>query len=480
MGETVPRHSERPAKGDSKLTGPESNGAGLGLATMESAIPPGRAARRRLPRSSHAVVPNWAERRDPVAILKEAEAGRKTELLPIRYDRMSLNAFTFYRGAASIMAADLGQEPHSDLWVQACGDAHLLNFGVFATPERRMVFDINDFDETLRAPFEWDVKRLAASIAVAGRYRQFNQATTDGALRGMLRAYRTRMASFAAMRLIDVWYSRIGADSVDEVTRNVALDALARRRLAAGLTKARSKDHLRAFAKLTEIVDNRRRIREDPPLLYRVEGDIALLQPAWESYLDTLHPDTRELLERYTMVDFAGKVVGVGSVGTRCWIGLLESDRPGDALFLQVKQAGAAVFEAYLGESEITHHGQRVVHGQQKLQSTSDMFLGWTRGPVEGIDYYVRQLWDAKGAIDLDRTRPLGFLAYADLCGQALARAHARTGEATEISAYLGGGTTFDRALVKFAYAYADQNELDHALLVNAIANGRISKPLPD
>jgi len=434
----------------------------------------GRTARKSLPRSAHARPASTSPARaDPVDLLRAAELHRVPELVPIRYGRMAASAFAFLRGSAVVMAADLATQPDSGIRVQACGDAHLLNFGVFATPERHLVFDINDFDETLSGPFEWDVKRLAASIAVAGRHRGFKASTTDAALSAALASYRECMARYAEMRAIDVWYARIDADSVEELTRTADLKAHGRRQLKKGLAQARGRTSLRAFAKLTEVVDGRRRIREDPPLLFRVDADEKLLHDMWAGYRETIPTHVQALLDRYERVDFAVKVVGVGSVGTRCWIVLLEAG-PDDPLILQVKQAEASVLEPYAGHSRLRNHGHRVIDGQRRLQAAGDMFLGWTRDPAGQVDYYVRQLWDGKGSVDIDQMVPAGFKSYASLCGQALARGHARTGDPAEISGYLGSGDGFDRAIAKFADAYADQTQRDHARLVEEIAAGRV------
>jgi uncharacterized protein (DUF2252 family) len=438
----------------------------------------GRAARKRLPRSANARGADPAARQDPIEILRAAEPVRLPDLLPIRYGRMAASPFAFLRGSAAVMAADLAAHPDSGIRVQACGDAHLLNLGLFATPERRLVFDINDFDETLPAPFEWDVKRLAASIVVAGRHREFGAAVIDEALSAMLASYRGCVTGYASMRVIDVWYARIDADNAEELTRTVNLKAAGRRATEKGLAQARRRGSLRAFAKLTEVVDGHRRIREDPPLLFRVDADEQVLRAVWQGYRQTIPTQVKSLLDRYELVDFAGKVVGVGSVGTRCWIILLESARADDPLILQVKQANASVLEPYAGHSRQHNHGRRVVEGQRLLQAAGDPFLGWTRDPAEGVDYYVRQLWDGKGSVDIDRMRPNGFTAYADLCGQALARAHARTGDPAEISGYLGSGDGFDRAIGEFAQCYADQTQRDHGKLLDAIAAGRVKADL--
>jgi len=462
------------------------NGAAHGAGERPS--PDERAARGRdlraeVPRSAHAA---WAPgARDPVAILEEQARSRLPDLVPIRYGRMLAGPFAFYRGAAAIMAADLAGEPRTGLRVQLCGDAHLSNLGAFAAPDRRMVFSINDFDETLPGPFEWDVKRLVASFAVAGRERGFSDAEREAINLTVARAYREAMAGFARMRHLDLWYVRLDVDEIAARWEPIA-DAAQRRKFRRTVAKAQAKDSLRAFAKLTEVVDGERRIRGDPPLIVPIEeifGNRISRSPEdlVRAYGATLPLDRRMLLERYHYAHAARKVVGVGSVGTRAWIILLLGRDGDDPLFLQAKEAEASVLEPHLGASGFSHHGQRVVEGQRLTQAAADVLLGWVRteGP-DGIerDFYVRQLWDAKGSATVETMVPKGMTSYAVICGWSLARAHARSGDAMAIAGYLGSGAAFDRALAAFAEAYADQNERDHRALADAVAAGRLEAEL--
>ncbi len=444
----------------------------------------GRAARSRAPRSSHGEWAPSSGRDDPVAILEGQSKSRVPELVPIRYARMVVSPFTFYRGAAAVMAADLSVTATSGLRVQACGDAHLSNLGVFAAPDRRLVFDLNDFDETLPGPWEWDLKRLAASFEIAGRENGFKRARREDVLRVLGRGYREAMRGFAARRNIDVWYARLDEDAIRGQLRNAG-QKLARK-AERGAAKARAKDSLRALGKLTERVDGDLRIVSRPPLVVPIEEllpeddkiDVeGMLRGVLESYAGTLKGDRRRLLERYTLRHVAHKVVGVGSVGTRAWILLLTGRDDEDPLFLQAKEAQASVLEPYAGASEFDNHGRRVVEGQWLMQAAGDSFLGWCR--VRGIDdverdFYVRQLWDGKGSTDIEAMPPSAMEVYARLCAWTLARAHARSGDAIAIGAYLGGGKRFDRALAEFARLYADQNERDHAALREAIDSGRL------
>ena len=448
----------------------------------------GRAARADTPRTSHAEV-DGAPARDPVAILDEVSPQRVPELVPIRWGRMLVSPFTFYRGAAALMAHDLAPTPRAGLDAQLCGDAHLSNFGGFASPERTFVFDLNDFDETLRGPFEWDVKRLAASFEIAGRNRDFTADQRRIAVLGVVRAYREAMRGFAEMRNLDVWYARLDFDTIEvELQRNH--DEKQAKAVARAAEKARTKDSMRAFAKLTHIVDGEPRIVSNPPLIVPVAEladaeDVATLQDSvrdiLRTYRRTLQGDRQHLLESYRYVDMARKVVGVGSVGTRCWIVLMLGRDGADPLFLQVKEATPSVLESTLGRSHFANHGQRVVDGQRLMQATSDIFLGWIRVKrgLDGVarDFYVRQLWDWKTSVDLEAILPRGLELYSKVCGWTLARAHARSGDRIAIAAYLGKSDAFDRALADFATTYADLNERDHAALVRAAADGRI-KPL--
>lgn len=442
-------------------------------------IAPGKTVRAEVPRSAHATMP--PADRDPVAILEEQARTRVPELVPIRYERMLVSPFAFFRGAAAIMARDLAELPHTRLQAQLCGDAHLSNFGMFAAPDRRLVFSVNDFDETLPGPFEWDLKRLAASFSVACREQGIEAEPIN---RRVARAYREAIRTFAGMRTLDVWYAR--AD-VEELARRWGPTAARkqRKRFERDVAKARGKDSLRAFARLTEVVDGRPRIAADPPLIVPVEelaGTDDLeegIRSILRSYRRTLPRDRRGLLERFRYAHAARKVVGVGSVGTRAWIVLLLGAGDHDPLFLQFKEAQASVLEPFLGAGEFRNHGQRVVEGQRLMQSASDILLGWLR--VSGFDgedrdFYIRQLWDQKGSVVIETLDAGAMDAYGRLCGWTLAHAHARSGDAAAIAAYLGSSGKFDRALAAFADAYADQNERDYAALQAAVASGRVAQ----
>ena len=421
-------------------------------------------------------------------LLEEQSATRVPELVPVRYGRMLVSPFTFFRGAAYPMAADLAREPRTDLHVQLCGDAHLSNFGGFASPDRRLVFGVNDFDETLPGPFEWDVKRLVASFAVAGRDRGFDSKQRRSINTAVARAYREAMRSYADMGNMDVWYAHV---DVEEFAELAARQATAKqvKRFEKNVAKARSKDSVRAFGKLTETVDGEPRIASDPPLIVPIEDVVprpnaprrglpARRHPLVQAHVDR---DRRRLLERYRYVHAAHKVVGVGSVGTRAWIMLLLGRDQSDPLFLQFKQAEASVLEPFLGKSTHSSHGQRVVEGQRMMQATSDILLGWIRTEsFDGVerDFYVRQLWDAKGSALVEVMNAAAMTVYADLCGRTLARAHARSGDVIAIASYLGRGSSFDRAMASFAETYADQNERDYTAMMDAVASGRIeAKP---
>ncbi len=432
----------------------------------------GRGARARLPRSAHAEWAAGPERADPVTLLRAQEATRVPDLVPLRHERMLESPFTFYRAAAVIMAADLSTLPNSGLRVQACGDAHLSNFGGFAAPDRTMVFDMNDFDETLPGPFEWDVKRLAASFEIAARSREFSSKTARAVVRRVARSYREAMAQFATMTNLDVWYSRLDAQGVlDRWSSDARPEDV--KRFERTAAKAQRKDSLKALSRLTQVVDGAHRIASDPPTLVPLAdlaGDIdpellqSWLHERYRDYRRTLQPDRQHLLEGYRLVDFARKVVGVGSVGTRCWIALLLGKDNADPLFLQVKEAEASVLEPYAGKSRFNNHGRRVVEGQRLLQAAGDTLLGWTRAEgVDGVerDFYLRQLWDWKVSPALEVMSPEALKIYAQLCGSTLARGHARSGDRVAIAAYLGTGEVFERAIADFAVAYADQNERD-------------------
>jgi uncharacterized protein (DUF2252 family) len=449
----------------------------------------GRTARKALPRSAHATFPATADRADPVALLEEQATSRVPELVPIRYGRMLVSPFTFYRGAAKIMAADLAAGPSSGLTAQLCGDAHLLNFGMFGSPERRLVFDLNDFDETLPGPFEWDVKRLAASIEIAGRDRGLTDRERTATVVAAVAAYRESMAGFAAMKHLEVWYAHLDVETtLAEMQQQLTPDT--QRRAQKSLAAARAKDSMRAFNRLTEVVDGRRRIISDPPIVvpavdllgHERGGQLQQeLAGVLAGYRRTLSEDRRRLLDGYRMVDLARKVVGVGSVGTRSWIILLLGRDDDDPLFLQAKEAQASVLEGYAGVSAHDNAGQRVVVGQRVMQAASDIFLGWERIPADRSsdgrvrDYYVRQLADMKGSARVDRMDAATLEQYGRLCGWTLARAHARSGDRIAIAGYLGSGGAFDSAIAEFARACADQNERDHAALARAATEGRVA-----
>jgi uncharacterized protein (DUF2252 family) len=445
----------------------------------------GKAAREESPRSRHAEWEAWTERPDPVALLEEQAASRVPELVPIRYGRMAASPFAFFRGAAYVMASDLAGTPRSGIRVQLCGDAHLSNFGGFASPERELVFDVNDFDETLPGPWEWDVKRLGASIAVAGRERGFTAKQRRDAVGATVREYREAMHRFAGMHNLDTWYSRLDATTILRRFEQEA-SALQIKTFRKTAAKGRSKDNARAFSRLAHSVDGEPQIVSDPPLLMRIEdllpteqaGELQLrIHELLRTYRASLQGDRRRLLERYRFVDLARKVVGVGSVGTRAWVVLMLGRDNEDPLFLQCKEAQPSVLEPFLGKSEFAHHGRRVVEGQRMMQASSDILLGWLRATgIDGKtrDFYVRQLWDWKTSADVEAMAPPGMAIYGRMCGWTLARAHARSGDCIAISSYLGNSDTFDRAIERFAETYADQNELDHRALLQAVASGRV------
>jgi len=435
----------------------------------------GRARRAVVPRSSHAGWVAPPDRPDPVTLLEARHRTRLSDLVPIRVGRMLVSPFTFLRGAAEVMANDLGATPTTGFRVQACGDAHLLNFGVFATPERHLVFDVNDFDETLPGPWEWDVKRLAASIEVAARGVTSDPAPSGEAVQRMVWAYRRRMAQLAAMSPLDVWYQRIDVDAVLAIARRDKTSPV--RAVERVMAQARHHTSLAALPKLTELVDGRRRIIDNPPLILHAQHEIDVPRDVIEAYVDSMSPERRVLIERYKVVDTARKVVGVGSVGTRCHVVLMMDPDDGAPLFLQVKEAERSVLAPYAGPSAYEHEGERVVTGQRLMQAASDVFLGWATGPF-GHHYYVRQLRDMKGSVAIDLLTPDELVRYSALCGVTLARAHARSGDAAAIAGYLGAGEQFDRAIVAFAHAYADQTIDDHAALQQAVTDGRVEAVL--
>jgi uncharacterized protein (DUF2252 family) len=448
----------------------------------------GKAARAEVPRSSHAAFSPAPRRTDPIKLLQRQAKTRVRELVPIRYGRMLVSPFTFYRGAALIMASDLAPTPRSGLMVQCCGDAHLSNFGVFASPERRLVFDINDFDETLPGPWEWDVKRLAVSMLIAAQSNGFPVKDQDQVVLDTVAEYRGAMARFAAMNNLEVWYAHLDIEATVAELRSQFAAKVAKRTEKA-LAKARTRDSMSAFSKLTHAVDGQARILADPPLIVPIE-DLAQglerdemfdgLHELLRSYRGTLQRDRRVLLEEFQMVDIARKVVGVGSVGTRAWIVLLLGRDGQDPLFLQMKEAQASVLEEFLGPSEFSNHGERVVTGQHLMQAQSDIFLGWLHvEPGQGLDdeerdFYGRQLRDWKGSAEVEQMAPKGMATYGRLCGWTLARAHARSGDRIAIASYLGNASRFDRAIVEFSHAYAEQNERDYQALVQAVDSGKI------
>ena len=442
----------------------------------------GKAARAEVPRNVHGEWLAPPGRRDPVEMLEEQAASRVPELVPVRYGRMGVSPFTFYRGAAYLMAADLERSPRTGLEVQLCGDAHLSNFGAFGAPDRRIVFDVNDFDETLPGPFEWDLKRLVASFAVAGRDLGFPREQRRGVNLAVTRAYRKAIRSLASLKTFDLWYSRVDAEALVGQFQSKA-SAKRRKLMEKNLAKTRAKDSLRAFSKLTTIVDGEPRIAGDPPLIVPIEDladgrDVeAFARGVIRGYRRTLQGDRKHLLERFRYVHAARKVVGVGSVGTRAWIILMLGRDEEDPLFLQLKQAEASVLEPFLGKSQYANHGQRVVEGQRLMQAASDIMLGWDRitGPG-GVkwDFYMRQLWDNKGSVIIEGMKPRELAAYAEICGHTLARAHARSGDSVTIGAYLGSGDAMDQSLADFAELYADQNELDYAALEAAVKTGNV------
>jgi uncharacterized protein (DUF2252 family) len=455
--------------------------------TVEERTARGKAARAEIPRSSHGVFKASSDRADPIELLEHQATSRVPELVPIRYGRMLVSPFTFYRGAAKIMAHDLAATPRSGLTVQCCGDAHLSNFGVFASPERRLVFDINDFDETLPGPWEWDVKRLVTSMLIAARDNGYRDADQERIALDTVAQYRTAMTEFAAMDNLAVWYAHIDVEALLQ-ERAGELAATQVKNVERQLAKARTRDSLSVSSKLTHEVDGEIRIIDASPLVVPLDvlapgADRAemfeQLRLLMRRYRESLEYDRSTLLEQFNLTDFARKVVGVGSVGTRAWIALLLGRTPDDPLFLQMKEAEASVLEDALGPSGFDNHGQRVVVGQRLMQATSDIFLGWIHVDAgfdgQPRDFYGRQLKDWKGSAEIDQMAPNGMAAYGKLCGWTLARAHARTGDRIAIAAYLGRKDAFDKALLSFADAYAAQNESDYKALVAAVKSGKIA-----
>lgn len=470
----------------------------------------GLAAQERVPPSSHAKWSPATDRPDPIALIEEQNATREPDLVPVRFGRMMVSPFTFYRGAAKIMAADLARTPTAGLAAHLCGDAHLSNFGVYGSPERRLVFDLNDFDETLPGPFEFDVKRMAASFTIAARNNGFAKADVAAATLESVEAYRQAMAEFAKMNTMDIWYAHLDDDDIMAMVRT-AVESLekdgrarkagkgarksgkddakaakvAEKRVAKLARGARTRDSLQALSKLGELVDGRYRIVSQPPLVVPAR-ELAVtygmseeqvdtgLNGLFRAYRSTLQDDRRKLLERFQVVDVARKVVGVGSVGTRAFIVLLQGRDSADPLFLQVKEATSSVLEAYLPKSRYRQHGQRVVAGQRMMQAASDIYLGWTKGIDDNRHYYWRQLRDMKGSVVVEATSPPGLKLYARICGWTLARAHARSGDPIAIASYLGDSDAFDRSILDFAKRYANQNDKDYEQFVAAISSGRL------
>jgi uncharacterized protein (DUF2252 family) len=435
----------------------------------------GRDQRNDVRRRDHADWVTPTDRRAPLDILAESNATREPDLVPIRYGRMVASAFAYFRGAPAVMAADLARTPTTDVRPQICGDAHLSNFGVFGTPERSMIFDLNDFDETLPGPFEWDLKRLVASVVVAARAYEFGNDVGRDAAREVVRAYALRIEQLATLPTLDIWYSRTEYLDVLSWTKGAQL----RRRLEKDFAKARRRDSMQAVEKLTRVVDGRPVIVDDPPLIVHMPSvaDEATVHHFWREYQQTLRGDRRHLSDQYEIVDVARKVVGVGSVGTRCYVALLAGRGTDDVLMLQVKEAQASVLEPYLGQSEFEHHGERVVTGQRLMQAASDIFLGWVTSRL-GNDFFVRQLRDMKFSADVATLPGTGFFQYAALCGATLARAHANTCDPAFIGGYVGRGDVLAEALVEFADAYATQTERDHAELVAAVRDGAVDAVL--
>jgi uncharacterized protein (DUF2252 family) len=448
----------------------------------------GRAIRTEVPRRSHADFEPAADRPDPVDLLKQQSAGRLLDLVPIRYGRMLASPFSYYRGAALPMAWDLSTTPVTGLAVQSCGDAHLSNFGVFGSAERRLVFDINDFDETLPGPWEWDVKRLAASLEIAGRENGFTKRQRTRIVQATAERYRMAMHMFAGQSNLDVWYASANIEDLRTQFNN-RLTTRQRHKMDKGISKARTRDSMQALDKLTRVVDGQPKIVADPPLVIPLasllpddadrSGVEAQLIHLIDRYKRTLSGDRRYLLDQYEyeLADIARKVVGVGSVGTRCWITLMLGRDGSDPLFLQMKEAGTSVLSRFVGAGKFDNQGQRVVEGQRLMQATSDIFLGWQRMQgLDGVsrDFYIRQLRDWKFSMDTETMPPNGMSDYGEVCGWTLARAHARSGDRIAISAYLGNSRAFDQAIAEFAAVYADQNERDYADLDEAAKSGRI------
>ena len=451
--------------------------------TPEERTAKGRAAREKAPRSAHGEFAPAPARPSPLETLGAQDETRVPELVPVRYGRMLASPFAFYRGGAAVMAADLAQQRRTGLDVQLCGDAHLSNFGVFRAPDRRLVFDVNDFDETHPGPFEWDLKRLVASFEIAGRELGLTRKQRGAAIRSAVDQYREAMTGFAGMRDLDVWYSRVHVEELLEPLRATVTPAR-RKAFDKNLRKAKNKDSLRALDRLTVSRNGDVRIASRPPLLVPLnelvgdaEDATSIVADVMTRYRKSLEPATRHLISGYEYVDAAHKVVGVGSVGNRAWICLLRGRDAKDPLFLQLKEAGPSVLEPFTSRSRYSQHGRRVVEGQRLTQAASDQLLGWLSGPgVDGVkrDFYVRQLWDGKGSAEVEMMGPRELEIYGRLCGWTLARAHARTGDRIAIASYLGRGRTFGRAMTDFAESYADQNQSDYDEVRSAADAGRL------
>lgn len=455
--------------------------------SIEQAAARGKAVREAVPRSSHGEYAPAPDRVDPLVQLRGEDEGRLLDLVPIRYGRMLSSSFAFFRGSAVLMANDLGDRPHSGLIAQLCGDAHLSNFGAFASPDRKLVFDVDDLDETLPGPFEWDLKRLVASVAIAGRSLDHTEDQRRAATEAATAAYRIRMRELSEMGNLELWYSRTDLENVlEQLDGDSDVDAAAAARVRKNAAKAYTKDAMHDLAKLTELVDGSRRIKSQPPLIVPIEELLPGVEAAEihtrlseliDSYSATLPNDRRHLISRYRLVHFARKVVGVGSVGTRCWIVLLLGRDDADPLFLQIKEAGPSVLEPVLGASEYSSPGERVIAGQRLMQAAPDILIGWqnTVG-IDGVErsFYVRQLKNWKASAKIQSMTPPLLKLYGELCARVLARAHARSGDRVAISAYLGKSDVFDRALAEFAEQYADQNEADYQRLLGAERDGEL------
>ncbi len=451
--------------------------AKINLRTKEQRLEAGKALRGKCPRESHGkIILGQGNKRDVVKLIQAQNEDRLENLIPIRHGRMAQSAFAFFRGTAGIQAYDLAKTPTSGIVVQACGDCHLMNFGGFATPERKLAFDINDFDETLPAPFEWDIKRLAASFVVAARWRGFRPSQVRDMAVEAAASYRKSMRKRMKSGVLEGWYSQI---TIEDITELVGGSKELARSVKKKIAEAHERTHEQVAHKLTTPHKGLSRIVDQPPLIYHVDEKVVnqgVIDAFFKGYRETLSADRRYLLDQYKAVDVALKVVGVGSVGTRCFIALLLG-APDDPLFLQIKEARPSVLEPYVKGARVAHNGERVVVGQRLMQSASDIFLGWARGP-KGRDFYVRQLRDMKVSADVESQSPELMRAYATLCGMTLARAHDKAGDAATISGYLGKSDAFDQAIGDYAVAYADQMERDYGTFIQAIRDGQLKTDL--